>query len=126
MRKDTESFIASAEYGFPTTSKRRRKVEKIIVNFREELKKLGINAEKIILYGSYAKGKPREDNNIDLIVISEDFENLNLRERLEILGLAAGRVLEPIEALGYTRKGIESKGRESFVGEILNSMSIAY
>ncbi|MBU1570405.1 MAG: nucleotidyltransferase domain-containing protein [Proteobacteria bacterium] len=106
--------------------KRRQKVEKIIVSFREELKKLGINTEKIILYGSYAKGKPREDSDIDLIVISEDFENLNLRERLEILGLAAGGVLEPIGALGYTRKEIESKGRESFVGEILNSTSISY
>ncbi len=92
----------------------------------EKLKKLGINAEKIILYGSYAKGNPREESDIDLIVISKDFEKLNLRERLEILGLAAGRILEPIEALGYTKKEIESKGKESFVGEILNSMPISY
>ena len=27
---------------------------------------------------------------------------LNLRERLEVLGLAAGKVFEPIEARGYT------------------------
>ncbi len=67
-----------------------------------------------------------EESDIDLIVISKDFEKLNLRERLEILGLAAGRILEPIEALGYTKKEIESKGKESFVGEILNSMPISY
>ena len=74
----------------------------------------------------YARGKPRQDSDIDLIVISDDFKNLNLRERLEVLGLAAGKVFEPIEALGYTRKEIELEERESFVGEILNSISIAY
>jgi len=37
--------------------------------------------------------------NIDLIVISDDFKDINLRERLEILGIAAGRVFEPIKAL---------------------------
>jgi len=56
----------------------------------------------------------------------EDFKNLNLRERLEILGLAAGRILEPIEALGYTSEEIELEEKESFLGEILNSVSIAY
>lgn len=106
--------------------KRKRKIERIIKRFRQELKKLGINAEKIILYGSYAKGETREDSDIDLIVISENFKNLNLRERLEILGLAAGRVFEPIEALGYTEKEIEERKEESFVGEILNSSAVIY
>jgi len=106
--------------------KRRQKIEGIIKKYKQELEKLGIKPEKIILYGSYAKGSPRQDSDIDLIVISEDFKNLNLRERLEILGLAAGRILEPIEALGYTQKEIELEKKESFLGEILNSVSIAY
>ena len=106
--------------------KRRQKIEGIIKKYRQELEKLGIKPEKIILYGSYAKGSPRQDSDIDLIVISEDFKNLNLRERLEILGLAAGRILEPIEALGYTSEEIELEEKESFLGEILNSISIAY
>lgn len=56
-----------------------------------KIKKFNINSDKIILYGSYAKGNPREDSDIDLVVISNDFKNMNLRERLEILGLAAGQ-----------------------------------
>jgi hypothetical protein len=34
---------------------------------------------------------------------------MNIRERLEILGLAAGQVFEPIEAIGYTPKEIIQK-----------------
>jgi len=106
--------------------RRRRKIEGIIERFKQELGRLGIKAEKIILYGSYAKGTSREGSDIDLIVISDDFRNLNLRERLEILGLAAGRVFEPIEALGYTANEVESEKEESFLGEILDSVSIAF
>jgi len=43
---------------------------------------------------------------------------MNLRERLEILGLAAGQVFEPIEALGYTPKEIIQK-KETFLEAIL-------
>jgi len=100
--------------------KTKPKIKKIVGRFKQELKKLGINSEKIILYGSCAQGTSREGSDIDLIVISDDFKNLNLRERLEILGLAAGRVFEPIEALGYTKKEIKGK-KECFVEEILNS-----
>ena len=103
--------------------KGRQKIKRIIEKYKEELKILGINAEKIILYGSYAKGNARQDSDIDLIIISEDFKNLNLRERLEVLGLAAGRVFEPIEALGYTGDEIKLEEKESFVGEILSSVS---
>lgn len=105
--------------------KRERKIKRVIEKYKEELRKLGINVEKVILYGSYANGTFRKDSDIDLAVISEDFEDLNLRERLEILGLAAGRVFEPIEAFGYTQREIELGKEESFVAEILNG-AIAY
>ncbi|MCD6219770.1 nucleotidyltransferase domain-containing protein [Candidatus Calescamantes bacterium] len=101
-------------------AKRTQKIKKIIERYKKELRKIGIIPQKIILYGSYAKGCPREDSDIDLIVISENFKGMNLRERLEILGLASGRILEPIEALGYTPEEIEHK-EESFLEEILKA-----
>lgn len=100
--------------------KTKSKVKKIVGRFKQELKKLGINSKEIILYDSYAKGTSQEGSDTALIVISDDFKNLNLREGLEILGLAAGRVFEPIEVLGYTKKEIKGK-KECFVEEILNS-----
>ena len=98
----------------------KRKIEKIIERYEKELMKIGIAPQKIILYGSYAKGCPREGSDIDLIVISEDFKGMNIRERLEILGLASGRIFEPIEALGYTPEEIKNK-KESFLEEILKA-----
>ena len=56
---------------------------------------------------------PGEDSDINLIVISENFKEMNLRERLEILGLAAGKIFEPIEALGYTEEEVRNK-KETF------------
>jgi len=91
--------------------KTEREIKIIIERYKEELRKLGIRPQRVILYGSYAGGHPREDSDIDLIVISEDFKKFNLRERLEILGLAAGRVFEPIEAIGYTEEEVkDTKG----------------
>lgn len=100
-------------------SKEKRKINRIIERYKEELLKFGIKPEKIVLFGSYATGNPRPDSDIDLIVISNNFKKINLRERLEILGLAAGKVFEPIEALGYTPKEVKKELKETFVGEII-------
>ena len=98
--------------------KTKQEIDRVINKFKEELKKYNIYPERIILYGSYAKGNAREDSDIDLVVISSDFEDMNLRERLEILGLAAGNILEPIEALGYTPKEVLEK-KETFLEAII-------
>ena len=98
--------------------KTEQEIDRIIEKYKKELKKYKINPEKIILYGSYAKGNPREDSDIDLVVISRDFKNMNLRDRLEILGLAAGNVFEPIEALGYTPQEVKEK-KETFLEAII-------
>lgn len=100
-------------------AKARHEIKRIIKRYTAELEKLGITPKRIMIYGSYAKGHPREGSDIDLLVISEDFKGKNLRERLEILGLAAGRVFEPIEARGYTEEEIIVKEKGSFLDEIV-------
>jgi len=102
-------------------AKTEREIKTIIKRYEEELKRLGIKPNRIMLYGSYAKGNPREDSDIDLIVVSEGFKNINLKERLEILGIAAGRVFEPIEAMGYTEEEIKDvKG--TFLEEVIPAL----
>ncbi len=100
--------------------KTEREIKEIINRFMKEVERLGVKPQRIILYGSYSKGTQREDSDIDVIVISEDFKNMNLRERLELLGIAAGRVFEPIEALGYTDEEIEANKKETFLEEIFD------
>lgn len=101
--------------------KTEREIKEIMVKFQIEIEKLGVKPQRIHLFGSYAGGTPREDSDIDVIVIADDFKDMNLRERLELLGIAAGKVFEPIEALGYTQEELESRKNESFLETILNS-----
>jgi len=81
------------------------------------LEKAGIRVKKIILYGSYASGKPKEWSDIDLIVISNDFKKMDLWERLVLLGRTAAKTMEPLEVLGYTEKEFASHGKGTFVGD---------
>jgi len=101
--------------------KERLKVKTIIKRYMNELSKLGVEVQRVILYGSYAKGSFRKDSDIDLVVVSDDFKGKNLRERLEILGIAAVRLMEPIEAYGVTPDEIESLEEVSFLKEALSS-----
>jgi hypothetical protein len=104
--------------------KTEREIKEIISRYTVELEKLGITSQRILLYGSYATGNAREDSDIDLIVISELFEGMNIRERLELLGIAAGKVFEPIEALGYTPEEIEANRRGTFLEEVLEQAQL--
>jgi predicted nucleotidyltransferase len=78
----------------------------IIERFRFQLEKMGIHPLRILLFGSYASGTAREGSDIDLIVISDDWIKYNQRERLELLGVAAARILEPVQAQGFTTSEI--------------------
>lgn len=52
-----------------------KNVLKSINRFIEEIKKK-YNVTAIILFGSYAKGTANEDSDIDIAVISDDFDDI--------------------------------------------------
>jgi len=94
-------------------------IKEIVAEYTQTLKTLGVNVERVILYGSYALGNERKDSDIDLVIISKDFQKMNLRERLEVLGIAAARIMKPIEAKGYTPEELEATQEASFLKEVL-------
>ncbi len=100
-------------------------LERIIKAFRRELKKMGIRSERVVVFGSYANGTAREDSDIDLFVVSRDWEKYNLRERLEILGVAEVRILEPVQAQGVTPREIETKQVPMYWWEAVRESSAA-
>ena len=53
-------------------------VEKICKNYKVEV---------IILFGSYAKGTNNEDSDIDIAIITDDFENDIIDEELNLMRL---------------------------------------
>jgi predicted nucleotidyltransferase len=100
-------------------------LKRIISQYKNELEKMGIRAEKILLYGSQAKGANTEGSDIDLFVISPDWMVYSQRERLEMLGVAAARILEPIQAQGFTPDEVSNKKIAAFWQHVIAEQAIA-
>ncbi len=91
-----------------------------------QLLERGIRVEAIVLYGSYAGGRPREWSDIDVAVISPDFEGVPLWRRQEIIAeltLDRDRRLAPI---GYPSSEYHNPGRHSFLREIIRTGRMVY
>jgi predicted nucleotidyltransferase len=97
----------------------------IIRRFRVELEKMGIHIDRVMLYGSQASQTAQDGSDIDLIIISPDFANFSQRERLEMLGVAAARILESVQANGFTPQEIEKRQLMPFWEQILREQAIA-
>ena len=55
-----------------------------IEHFKKNLQRLSINYDKVILFGSHAKGKSRKGSDIDLAVISPNFGKDKHSERMKL------------------------------------------
>lgn len=99
-------------------------LKRIIERYRLQLTELGIRPARILLYGSQAAGNAREGSDVDLIVISSDWEKYNHRQRLELLGIAAARILEPVQAQGFTPDEIKREKVTPFWEQVINEQSI--
>jgi len=82
-------------------------IEQIINGITDTLKDKGV--EKIILFGSYAYGKPTEDSDLDIIVVTSDnYMPTSNREKMELhhkynLLIKKFRKEIPIDMLVYTK-----------------------
>lgn len=73
---------------------------------RRLLKEKGINPSKLVLFGSYATRKETDESDIDLIVVSPDFRDKGLFERVRATS-GIGRALvkrfkKPFDLLFYS------------------------
>ncbi len=92
--------------------------------FCEQLRRVHIRPERILLFGSWVRGQQREDSDIDVIVVSDDFAGIGLRRRLEILGIAAGRAWVSVQALGYTPEELAAPEETSFLAIVLAQKTV--
>lgn len=99
-------------------------VYQIIKDYRKALEGIGIKVERIVLYGSYASHSFREFSDIDLVVISDDFREMDLWERLVLLGQAAAIVRKPIEALGYTQEEFIAETEGGFIADEVKAKGV--
>jgi predicted nucleotidyltransferase len=61
-----------------------KEVKKIIFEYKKLLKKEDIEFNKIYLFGSYAKNRPRDWSDIDIAVISKKFGKDFFKEQILI------------------------------------------
>ena len=100
-------------------------LKQIIRRYRAQLIKMGIQPKRVLLYGSQAAGTAREGSDIDLIVISDDWKKFNRRRRLELLGIASARILEPVHAQGFTPSEIKQKKIMPFWEQVIKKQAVA-
>ena len=97
----------------------------IINEYRDRLEALGVEVKKIILYGSYAAGTARKDSDLDLVVVSDAFRDMDLWERLWLLGQAQAGIREkPMEILGLTEEEYESDNVDTFIRDEVKAKGI--
>jgi predicted nucleotidyltransferase len=78
-----------------------------------------IKIKKVILFGSWAKGKAKRDSDLDIIIISPDFKRMDFMERLILLSKMRGEeFMSPgMDIFGYTREEFQKLIKESIVLE---------
>lgn len=86
----------------------------------------GYNPDKIILFGSYATGKPDKNSDLDLFVVKET--DLPRPERAVVVRRMIYGIMFLVDLIVYTPKEIEESknNRFSFVHEVLNAGKMLY
>ena len=92
----------------------------IIRGFSALLKK-DIPIKEIILFGSYAKGNPKEYSDIDLAIISDWFKGKAQIENMKYLSRSAARYNSLIEALPFTEEEYKNLDKRSFLASIIKN-----
>lgn len=104
--------------------KKKREIKDIVDRYITKLTHLGVEVSQVILYGSYARGKPKEYSDIDIAVVSPSFQKLDIFERQLLLSKAHHGFGEPIEPIGLTPKQLREKN--GFARQILETGIVVY
>ena len=103
-----------------------REIKKLINNLVNDLEAQRIPVDKVILFGSYAHGTPREFSDIDIAVISPSFANKNIFKIQEDLARILSKYLSRVEPIGYSPEQFNQPDSTTFLGEIKRTGKIIY
>ena len=84
----------------------------------------GIRADRMVLFGSWVAGTATRDSDIDLVVISSDFEGKSRWERIEALAAAHAEVFEPFDLVAMTPA--EWTSRKSMIVDYAEKGEVLY
>jgi len=102
-----------------------------IEKVQPEIKKYLQNVEKRIrikealLFGSLAEGKTSETSDVDIIVVSTDFEKLDPDERARLLYRASVGFPYDLHVFGMTPDELRDASNLTTIGKVINSKTIS-
>ncbi|MBL7159568.1 nucleotidyltransferase domain-containing protein [Candidatus Microgenomates bacterium] len=97
-----------------------KKAKKIISVYKNSLEKK-VKIDKLILFGSWARGKQTKESDLDLLVISPDFNKLSDKKRFSLLWDARNNPLTrkiDMDILGLTPEEFSQASPLTTLGEI--------
>lgn len=102
------------------------KIRNILLRLLQERR---IAGEKIIIFGSCAKGEVKKDSDIDIIIVSKDFRNKDIFEKV---ALARGihrklveEIMKPFDIIYYSDEEWE-KGNSLIISSAKKEGEIIY
>ena len=100
-------------------------LEKGIEDFIKKLNK-GIRVEAVILFGSHVHGSPHEGSDVDLAVISPDFEDVAVWQRQETIARLSVHRYPGLSPIGYPSSEYHNPRPQSFLREIIRTGKVVY
>ena len=85
-----------------------------------------IRISEVILFGSYASGTPHKHSDIDIAVISPDFENKDLSFKADICSRAKINCSVDVDIHPFTAKSLKNARPTNFMGHILKTGTIIF
>lgn len=101
-----------------------KEIYHVIDEYKRRLETLGVKVKKTIVYGSHASGKAREDSDIDLVIVSNDFKDMDTWDRMCLLGRARIGIKRPMEIIGLTEEELESEDDAMFMQNEIKSKGV--
>ncbi len=102
------------------------KIKKLLI---ELLGEVGISVEKIIIFGSYARGKERADSDIDIIIVSKDFRGKDIFEIVNktkaVHGKLVDNIMKPFDIIYYSDEEWE-KGNSLIINSAKKEGEVIY
>lgn len=99
-------------------------LDSLLKNYIQELQK-SIRVEQVILFGSYGRGSPHDYSDIDIAVISPDFEGGTEKDCL-LLDRVARKIHPLLEAMPYRPNDLKDFEPGDFLDEVLQTGRVVY
>ncbi|GBD11167.1 hypothetical protein HRbin23_00819 [bacterium HR23] len=102
-------------------------IQRVVRELVERLERAGsLRVERVVLFGSYARGRPRRGSDIDLLVLSPGFGRMSLWKRIRLVAQVKGECDRRLEVLTCTPAEWKGAGPASFLEHIKRTGVVVY